>query len=305
VLEQINREVVLPGHMALAALSFPPSNVSWPDLDEVFPPTNSRKPDAACLLHSLHRGRLLIACTPACEIIISFSAEQLEWDWPPMTPTDPDDPLRTAPPGAAPPSARAAWVSTDACRESDSPSPFGQPTSPFEPDQTVPPSGKSSETAAQPLPAFAGYEILSVLGRGGMGVVYQARDLQLKRLVALKVILAGSHAGAHELARFKAEAEAIARLQHPNIVQIHEVGEHDGKPFISLEFCAGGSLDGKLDGTPLPPSQAAAVGADAGAGDARGPCGAGHPSRSQAGQCPAHARRHAQDHGFWLGEEAR
>jgi len=72
-----------------------------------------------------------------------------------------------------------------------------------------------------------------------MGVVYQARDLKLKRIVALKMILAGAHAGERELGRFKAEAEAIARLQHPNIVQIHEVGEHDGLPFISLEFCTG------------------------------------------------------------------
>ena len=70
-------------------------------------------------------------------------------------------------------------------------------------------------------------------------------------MVALKMILAGSHAGEAELARFQTEAEAIARLQHPNIVQVHEVGEHEDKPFFSLEFCGGGSLNHKLSGTPL------------------------------------------------------
>ena len=104
-----------------------------------------------------------------------------------------------------------------------------------------------------------GYEILRELGRGGMGVVYQARHTKLHRDVALKMILAGSHAGATDLARFQTEAEAIARLQHPNIVQVHEVGEHEGKPFFSLEFCGGGSLERKLNGTPLPPTEAAAL----------------------------------------------
>jgi hypothetical protein len=102
-----------------------------------------------------------------------------------------------------------------------------------------------------------GYEMVRELGRGGMGVVYLAKQTKLNRPVALKMILEGGHAGAEELARFKTEAEAIARLQHPNIVQIFEVGEHEGRPFFSLEYCAGGSLDRKLAGTPLPPKQAA------------------------------------------------
>src|SRR4029077_16825679 len=104
-----------------------------------------------------------------------------------------------------------------------------------------------------------GYEILSVLGRGGMGVVYKAHHLALKRTVALKMVPASGHPGPGEVARFRVEAEAVARLQHPNIVQIHEVGERDGLPYFSLEFCAGGSLAKKLQGTPLPPRDAAAL----------------------------------------------
>ena len=119
----------------------------------------------------------------------------------------------------------------------------------------------TSPSSAELLGAFpetvAGYEILGVLGRGGMGVVYKARQVKLGRLVALKMILAGAPCRQQDRDRFRTEAEAIARLQHPNIVQVHEVGEHDGKPFFSLEFCSGGSLDRKLNGTPLPAQEAA------------------------------------------------
>jgi serine/threonine protein kinase len=120
---------------------------------------------------------------------------------------------------------------------------------------TLPATAPASATP-QPVP---GYEILGVLGRGAMGVVYQARQLKAQRLVALKMILAGGHASPEELARFQVEAQAVARLQHPGIVQIFEVGEHDGRPFFSLEFCAGGSLNTKLAGTPLPPTEAVAL----------------------------------------------
>ena len=131
----------------------------------------------------------------------------------------------------------------------------------------LPPAPADSKALSPPAPAGAspgrptvpGYEIITELGRGGMGVVYKARQVGLNRLVALKMILAGGHAGPDELARFRREAEAVARVKHPNIVQVYDVGEAGGLPYFSLEFVEGGSLDKKLAGAPLPPADAAAL----------------------------------------------
>src|SRR5579859_2556336 len=110
-----------------------------------------------------------------------------------------------------------------------------------------------------PLPEVPGYEVLAVLGRGGHGIVYRVRHLKLKRLAALKMLLTGQYASAAELARFMREAEAIAALQHPNIVQIYDIGEVDGRPYFTMEFVGGGSLAQKLAGVPQPAQYAASV----------------------------------------------
>ncbi len=107
------------------------------------------------------------------------------------------------------------------------------------------------------LPEVEGYQLESELGRGGMGIVYLARQLKLNRLVALKMILNADHSDASVKQRFLAEAEAIARLQHPGIVQVYEFGTCEGNPYFALEYVNGGSLDKKLAGQPQPPREAA------------------------------------------------
>lgn len=109
------------------------------------------------------------------------------------------------------------------------------------------------------LPEIPGYEVLAVLGRGGHGIVYRVRHLQLKRVAALKMLLTGQYATPAELARFMREAEAIAALQHPNIVQIYDIGEVDGRPYFTMELVGGGSLAQKLGGVPQPAREAASI----------------------------------------------
>jgi WD40 repeat protein/tRNA A-37 threonylcarbamoyl transferase component Bud32 len=116
---------------------------------------------------------------------------------------------------------------------------------------------ESGSAPALRAPVIPGYEILGVLGRGAMGVVYQARQVKAGRVVALKMILTGGHASPAEMERFRTEAQAIGGLNHPHVVQVYEVSDHDGLPYFSLEFCSGGSLATRLKGDPIAPAAAA------------------------------------------------
>ena len=114
------------------------------------------------------------------------------------------------------------------------------------------PISRGDNRAGDEIPEVEGYEILGRLGQGGMGVVYKARQDGLDRLVALKMIRGGPHAAPEHLARFRIEARSVARLKHPNVVQIFDVGRASGLPFVALELLEGGSLEARVAGTPQP-----------------------------------------------------
>jgi serine/threonine protein kinase/tetratricopeptide (TPR) repeat protein len=113
-------------------------------------------------------------------------------------------------------------------------------------------------TAEMPV-GIGAYQLLEEIGRGGMAVVWKGWHTQLNRTVAIKTIRPDAPTGPAALARFRAEAQAVARLQHANIVQIFEVADHDGRPYLVLEYVDGGSLAQRLDGTPVPAADAATL----------------------------------------------
>ncbi|MFO0810836.1 MAG: serine/threonine-protein kinase [Gemmataceae bacterium] len=125
-------------------------------------------------------------------------------------------------------------------------------------NDTLPDFGRPLDDTPLPL-QVAGYEVLGLLGRGGMGVVYKARQPGLGRVVALKMILAGAHADTTDRVRFLREAKSVAELRHPNIVEIYELGEADGLPFFSMEYVEGGTLATRLRAGRIAPDIGAAL----------------------------------------------
>ncbi len=171
--------------------------------------------------------RHLERCGHCQETLEELTRERFSFDtWKPWSDSDPADPDSSSERAGRQPS-RTAYSSTQ-----------------FSPTRLAP--------STDVLPEVEGYEILERIGQGGMGVVYRARQGGLERLVALKVIRGGIHAAPEHLARFRIEARAVARLGHPNVVQIHDVGRSAGVPFVAFELLEGGSLESRVAGTPQP-----------------------------------------------------
>jgi serine/threonine protein kinase/Tfp pilus assembly protein PilF len=186
------------------------------------------------------------------------------------------------PPEALPPAGFQGWVSARPAFAGEGATPSAGPDRTPSPDagavtRTLGPRGTpgardvefaratvarpagARASAAAPPGSFADYEILGEIGRGGMGVVYKARHVRLQRLVALKLILAGAHARPEDFVRFLAEAEAVARVQHPNVVQVYEVGHQADQPYIAFEYVEGSSLHRRLRQGPVSPREAATL----------------------------------------------
>ena len=159
----------------------------------------------------------------------------------------------------------------------------------------------SSTTAVSPAPGakiryFGDYELLEEIARGGMGVVYRARQMSLNRIVALKLILAGQLASEEDVRRFHAEAAAAANLDHPGIVAIHEVGEQQGQHFFSMAFIEGESLAARVARGPLAPREAAEIVRAVAEAVQYAPRKGRDPPRSQACEHPPGRCRSSADH---------
>ncbi len=150
------------------------------------------------------------------------------------------------------PQVRRRWRrKLDCDAQLDAMFPAPGPGSPF--------GGTSPKPSSTELPQIPGHELRGLLGRGGMGVVYEARHLRLNRIVAVKMLLTGVYASPEARERFLREAEAVAGLRHPNIIQVHDMGDQAGQPYFTMEFVEGGNLAQKLAGAPQPPREAASL----------------------------------------------
>lgn len=156
-----------------------------------------------------------------------------------------------------------ALESMDGLLHNDAGPPLTPPTPTPKPMATTSPHAAAS--AVQPHKTFAGsfclpgYEIVDEIGRGGMGIVYKAKQLSLNRLVAIKTFLPGEDVRPDDLERFKREASSVALLQHPNIVQIYDNGDCDGRPYLAFEYVEGGTLEQKLEVRRWKPEEAAQI----------------------------------------------